>query len=243
MIAAIATLPAFSAQGSGTVAPRPIEVEVERGTIPCAPSKRFEAGFRSVMRQRHLIVMDATHATRVMPNAFCLAGEQPSVKALHVRVRIFSDQGMFIDYCGPAPGAVQSQSHWLVHVAVPFRVIRGAPVARQRTSFWARSDRENYCESMGRVVALCVLEKLCRESGKLRPTESVDLGLDVARDMKYSEARDDWWALARDNIATAFPMLVAWGMLLMIAFALVRLAQGIRQRGRRREELRSAGSR
>jgi hypothetical protein len=229
-IAVVVALPAFSAPATRSAEPRPIEVEVVQGMIPCAPAESFEAGFRSVLGQRQLTVMDANNATRVIPNAFCFATERPSVKPLHVSVRIQCDRSMIVDYFRPVPDAVSESSHWLVHVVVPFRVIRGAPGARQRTSYWARVDRKNYCESMGRAVALCVLEKLNRESGMLRTTESVDLGPDVRRDKTYSESGDDWWAQVRSDLTLALPMLVVWGTIMLIAFALVRLLRGIWRR-------------
>jgi len=243
LIAAVATLLASAAQGGRTAAPRPIEVEVQPGAVPCAPGdERFDAGFRSVLRQPQLVVIDTSHATRVIPNAFCLASEQPSVKPLHVSVRIRSDGSMTYDYFRPASGAIRTADHWLVHVAVPFRVVRGAPAPWERTSLWARSDRQTYCEAMGRVVALCVLEKLAQESGKLRPMESADLGSDVTRDKKYSESGDDWWSTLRHDAVLVFPMLVVWGTLLAIAFALVRFAQGSWRLHRQKEGLPPIGS-
>lgn len=230
LIAARACLMASAVQGGPSAAPRPIEVEVQPGAVPCAPGdERFDAGFRSVLRQPRFVVIDTSHATRIIPNAFCLASEKPTVKPLRVSVRIRSDGGMNYDYFRPARGAIRTADHWLVHVAVPLRTVRGAPATWQRTSLWARSDRQTYCEAIGRVVALCVLERLSRESGKLRPMEYADLGPDVTREKKYSEGGDGWWSTVRHDAALAFPMLVVWGTLLAIAFVLVRFAQGIRK--------------
>jgi hypothetical protein len=235
-IAFVATILASAARDAGTAVPRPIEVEVQPGAVPCAPgNERFDAGFRSVLRQHQLAVIDTSQGTRLIPNVFCLASERPTVKPLHVKVRIRSDGGANYDHAGPAPGAIRTADHWLVHVAVPFRAVRGAPAPWQRISLWARSDRQNYCEAMGRVVALCVLEKLARESGKLRRVESADLGPDLTRDRKYSESGDDWWSTLRHDAAEAFPMLVLWGTFLAIAFALVRFAQRSRRLHRQKE--------
>jgi len=236
VLIAVATPLAPAAQGGPTPVPRPVEIEVQPGAVPCVPGdERFDTGLRSALRQPHFVVIDTSRATRMTPNAFCLASEQPTVKPLHVSVRIRSDRVMIYDYFRPAEGAIRKADHWLVQVAVPFRTVRGAPAVRQRMSMWARSDRGTYCEDMGRVAALCVLEKLYRESGELRPIESVDLGSDVARDKKYSDESDDWWSTVRQDAVEAFPMLVVWGLILVMAFALVRFGLGIRRPHRQRE--------
>src|SRR5882762_8853966 len=116
----------------------PIEVEVQPGAVSCAPGDdRFDGGFRSGLLERQLTVMDTSHTSRTITNAFCLASERPNVKPLHIRVRIRCDAGMNYDYVGPAPGAIRTADHWLIHIGVPLGGHRLAPAPWHRVSLWA----------------------------------------------------------------------------------------------------------
>ncbi len=181
---------------AGGAAPRtgtmriPVEVEIEPGAVSCTPADdRFERGFRTALGDRQLAVSGGGRASRAIVNDFCFASERPDVSPLHIRVRIRCDAGADYDYVRPDSSAIRTADHWLVHVSVPARGNPLVPRPWQRTSLWARSDREGYCANMGRVIALCVLEALSHRSGRIAREERLDLGPGVSRDAKYSECK------------------------------------------------------
>lgn len=208
----------------------PIEVELQTGVATfdtegnaCAPGhKGFDDGFRAALRLSKLVTLDTARRRGVIPNAFCLASEKPGVKPLRVRVRIRCDgAGNFAFGAQASHNPGRGADHWLANVAVPFHAIRFAPALWRRSSLSARSDRENYCETMGRVVALYVLEALHRESGQLRPQNFLDLGPDVSRDPKYSEADESSWKRLTYWLVVTLPAAAAWTVLLLVSFATV----------------------
>jgi hypothetical protein len=207
----------------------PIEVEVQPGAATCAPGyEHFDEGFRAALHLAQLATVDAAREHGVIPNSFCLASERPEVHPLRVRVRIRCDGGQGIIACAAStsPGAAREADHWLVHVAVPFHGIRLAPVVWRRSSFWARSDQANYCETMGRVIALYALEALHRETGKLRQGHLLDLGPGMNRDPKYSEVGESLWKRMGDWFVLTLPAAVAWTVLLLTAFVAVLAIRG-----------------
>jgi hypothetical protein len=232
---------------AATTTPIPIEVEMEPGAVSCAPGdERFDRGFRTGLREEQLRVMDTAGGGHTLANAFCLASERPNERPLRVRVRIRCDAGANYDYVRPTRDAISRADHWLIHVAVPFRAKRLAPARWQRMSLWARSDRESYCEDIGRVIALCVLEALNHESGRIRREAQLVLGPGVTRDAKYSGEEGAWPALVSSLAEVGvLPTLVRsvagelegqyvipaagfWLTVLVIAFAVVRFAQRVR---------------
>lgn len=208
----------------------PIEVEVE-GAVGREPADDgFRKGFQSGLREAILALRDTTRATRTIANAFCFASDRPSVRPLHIRVRVRTDAIMISDYFRPAPDAIRKADHLLVHIAVPFRGMRLAPASSHRLSMWARSDREKDSENIGHAIALCVLETLSHETGRLSRDELLALGSGITRDPKYSEDGADGWAILRHSLPLASPMLFAWGVLLVVAFVAVRFVQSHLQR-------------
>jgi hypothetical protein len=190
---ALASIPMIA---STATAPTPIEVEVVQARASqCAPGPGgFDEGFRAALSEPQLVVTDSAHVSRTIANAFCLASQRPHVKPLRIRVRIGGDASMNMDYLAGAPNEmIRTEEHWLVHMAVPFHGIRPLPGAWRRSSFWARSDRASACDTIGRVIALYVLEALHQETGRIRSGERMVLGPDVSRDRKYSES--DKWGL------------------------------------------------
>ena len=215
----------------------PIEVEVQPGAVSCAPGDdRFDGGFRAGLRSEFLALADSTRGNPAIANPFCLASERPKEKPIHIRVRIRCDAGAVYDYLGPAPDAIRTADHWLIHIAVPLGGHRLAPAPWQRVSAWARSDRQGYCEDIGHAIALCVLEVASHETGHLKRDEFLALGPDFNRDVKYSEDGEGWWSSFRHDVAQASPMALAWGLLLASAFLGVRLIQSRRHHGTREQE-------
>jgi len=158
--------------------PTPIEVEVVQFRASgCAPGPGgFDKEFRTQIDAPRLLVTDSTRIVRSMPNPFCLASRRPDMKPVHVGVEIGSDGSATPDFVlrGSAPG--HSSEHWIVHVATPLRGVRSLPVVWRRSSFWARSDRASYCDTVGRVIALYALEGLGRAMGRIKNGEQLVLG-------------------------------------------------------------------
>jgi hypothetical protein len=219
---------------AGLSRPRvPIEVEfMQPGVLPSAlGGHEFDTGLLAGLREEQLTVQSAHGASRTIAHPYNLTTERPAAKPQHVRVRIIFDGQAIYDYApGSSPDAIQGADHWLVHVAVPFRALRLAPGAWQRMSFWARSDRPEYHENMGRVIALSVLEALNRETGRIRRDEQLLLGPDITRDPKYSEGGSDPRPGLRSSIALATPMVLMWGTALLIAIVVVRFVHMLRRR-------------
>ena len=204
-------------------------IEVEPGAVPCGPgSVRFDRGLRQTLHEQRLAVTAGGRPGRSIANEFCLASERPGTKPVRVRVRIRSDGGSIHDFA-TASDAIRRADHWLIHVGVPFGGLRLAPARWQRMSLWARADRESYCEDMGRVTALAVLEALSREKARVEPDEQLDLGRDVRRDAKYSESDEGAWKTFVHDLPYVIPTAVLWLIVLTVAFAFSRWVQRARR--------------
>lgn len=210
----------------------PIEVHVQAGALECAPGdSRFDEGIRIGLNENRLAVTSAAFGNRIIPNTFCSPSESPGQEPLRIQVRIGSDGSEIYDYPPGAPAdAIRTADHWLLHVAVPNLGNRLTPPLSRRVSMRVRSDREDYCANMGRVVALLVLEALNHESGRIRHVEQVVLGPDVRRDLEYSDAsRPNWQAFMMDQLA----LIPAEGLSLvglMVTFLALRAFRAHRRR-------------
>jgi hypothetical protein len=91
---------------------------------------------------------------------------------------------------------------------------------------WARSDQKDYCEKMGRVIALYALEALHRETGRLQPEQFLDLGPGMNRDPKYSEGSETFWKRMGYWVVETIPAATAWAVVLLAVFLAVFLARG-----------------